>query len=99
MFDPTISLGSILTIVGFLAGGWAFVLAMRSRIDVLTVEIQMLKDKSVQQGDQLIEFAKALVLLARQEERLTAMDRRVEDMRHGRGFVIAQEFDTPSGRG
>lgn len=99
MFDSTITLGNILTLVGFLFGGWTFVWTMKGRIDVLSDEIKALKEQSVTQSKQIADFAQALVELARQDERLNAIDRRVEDMRYGRGFVIAREFDTPVGRG
>lgn len=86
-FDPTINLGNILTIAGFIVGGWVFIWAMRSRLDVLTVEIRVLKENSVEQNKQLIEFAKALVSLARQEERVSALERRIDDLRHGKGWI------------
>jgi hypothetical protein len=85
--DFTITLGNVLTILGFIIGGWIFVSAMRSRLDVQTVEIQVLKDAAIEQGKQLASFAKALVELARQDERLNSLDRRVEELRHGKGWV------------
>jgi hypothetical protein len=85
--DLTVNLGNLITIAGFIIGGWIFVWAMRSRLDILTIEIQVLKDNSSEQSKQLIEFAKALVNLARQEERVSALDRRVDELRHGIGWV------------
>lgn len=86
VFDPTINFGNLLTIAGFFIGGWVFVWAMRSRLDILTVEIRVLKENSVEQNRQLIEFAKALVSLARQEERVSALERRIDDLRRGKGW-------------
>jgi hypothetical protein len=86
--DLSVNLGNLITVVGFFLGGFMFVWAMRSRLDILGVELKVLKEASVEQNKQLLDFSRALVSLARNEERVNALDRRVEELRQGRGWVL-----------
>ncbi len=79
--EMTISLGNLLTILAFLIGGVGFVYTIRSdvraqgdRLDAVEHELQKLSD--------------ILIALGRQDERLNAMDRRIDDMRRGEGFIV-----------
>lgn len=81
--EMTISLGNLLTILAFLIGGIGFVYTIRSdvraqgeRLDAVEHELQKLSD--------------ILIALGRQDERLNSMDRRIDDMRRGEGFIVPQ---------
>lgn len=70
MFDSTINLGHIITLVGMLGVGWATistikatVLQLGQRMDGVEVDMK--------------EMAKAVTMVAVQEERLSSMDKRL----------------------
>lgn len=86
-FNPTLDIGELLKALIYLGAGLWFLARMQGRIDMLGKEIKTLQDDVHLQSNQMAEFAKVLVDLARQEERLNAIDRRVEDLRNGRGWV------------
>jgi hypothetical protein len=73
-FDGTINLGHILTLVGFAIGCLGVAMSLRTRLD--SVENELKKMSGV------------LVELGRQHERLNAIDRRLDDLAHGRGFIL-----------
>lgn len=86
-FNPTIDIGDLIKFAGLLAAGLWFISKMSGRLDLVTAEIKALKDIVAGQSAQLAEFAKAIIDIARQDERLDAIDRRVEDLRRGQGFI------------
>lgn len=70
MFDWTISIGNALTIISFLAGGLAFVVTVRNRVNSLS-------DKMLSVETKLEQLVEILVQQGRHEERMNAMDQRV----------------------
>ncbi len=77
-FDGTINLGHLLTLVGFAFGCVGVAMSLRTRLD--SVEHELKKMSGV------------LIELGRQDERLNGIDRRLDDLTHGRGFIL----DLPS---
>jgi hypothetical protein len=86
-FNSTIDIADLLKFASALAGALWFIYKLSGRLDLVTGEIKALKDIVEGQNSQLAAFAKALIDLARQEERINAIDRRVEDLRRGRGYI------------
>jgi EAL domain-containing protein (putative c-di-GMP-specific phosphodiesterase class I) len=86
-FNPTIDIGDVFKVLVYLGAGLWFISRMQGRVDLLAKEIKSLQDVVRVQSTQLADFAKALIDLARQEERINAIDRRVEDLRRGQGFI------------
>lgn len=66
--DATISVGNILTLVGFVVGGIMFVVAVRRDVDILSTRLAPLEKAIVQLTDILIK-------LAIQDVRLNTMER------------------------
>lgn len=71
LFDPTINYGHILTAVSFVVAGTAAFLGMR-------VELQNLDQRVAKIESTLQQLANVVVQSARQDERLNAMERRVD---------------------
>lgn len=86
-FNSTIDVADLIKFALALAGALWFIYKLSGRLDLVTNEMKSLKDIVAAQSQQLGEFAKALIEIARQDERLDAIDRRVEDLRNGRGWV------------
>jgi division protein CdvB (Snf7/Vps24/ESCRT-III family) len=85
-FNPTLDIGDILKFVGMLLAALWFISKMSGRLDMVTAEIKALKDNVAAQSQQMVKFAEALIEIARQDERLDALDRRLEDLSRGQGF-------------
>ena len=91
-FDATINLGHILTFLGFAFGGLGVIWALKSDVRLLTKELETMTKRLGGLETKWEKVADALTALAVQEVRLNAMDRRMDDLQHGRGFVL----DIPS---
>ena len=86
-FSPTIDIGDVIKFVAMLGSALWFISRMSGRLDLVTSEIKALKDIIAVQAEQLSEFAKALIQIARQDERLNGLDRTLEELRRGRGWI------------
>ncbi|HLL28963.1 MAG TPA: hypothetical protein VKT73_15105 [Xanthobacteraceae bacterium] len=72
IFDWTVTLGNVLTILGFLVTGLVAILAMKQNIAILAIRMSTVEKT-------LSEISHAVLDLARQGERLTSVERRLED--------------------
>ncbi len=79
-FDTTIRLADILTLLAFLIGGLSFAWSMRGDLRMLAKEVQ-------RQGTKIEKLEAVITTQAVQDQRLIDLERRIEDLRHGRGFV------------
>lgn len=93
-FDATINLGHVLMAVGFLGGGYAFVLAMKSEIKMLAKDILLQNVKIDNQGVEITKLGQILINQAVSNERMNNLDKQIDDLRHGRGFVVNREYGT-----
>ena len=85
-FNSTIDIGDLIKFAGLVLSALWFISKMSGRLDMVTAEIQALKDVVAGQSAQLAKFAEALIQIARQDERLDALDRRLDDLSRGQGF-------------
>ena len=79
-FDPTVRGGDVLTLIAFLIGGLSFVWSMRG-------ELRMLSRDVIAQGRKIERVESVITEQAVQTQRLDDLDRRIEELRHGRGFI------------
>jgi hypothetical protein len=70
-FDPTINYGHVLTVVSFIVAGAGAYYGIRA-------ELQSVDQRVAKIENTLQELANVLVLTARQDERLIAIERRVD---------------------
>lgn len=77
VFDFTVNLGNILTIMAFLGGGIYFVIVMRNKVDVVSKDTADLKEETKMMGQELKKLTEVLIVQGRQDERITAMDQRM----------------------
>lgn len=83
--EPTVKVGDILTLIGFLVVGLGIIWAMRGELKMLSRDVQA-------QGAKIDKLEEIITLQAVQNERINMLDRRLDDMAHGRGFIIHREF-------
>lgn len=82
-FDPTISVYTIIQIIGPIVTGLVLLVGFHWRLKSVEGNQKSMEAK-------LDAVGKALETLARQDERLNSHDRQLDDLRHGRGFVFEQ---------
>jgi hypothetical protein len=70
-FDPTINYGHILTVVSFIMAGTAAFFGVRTELHNVDYRVARIENT-------LQQLANVIVLTARQDERLTAIERRVD---------------------
>jgi hypothetical protein len=66
----TINLGNVLTILTFIAGGLGFVYTIRADVKVTSLRLAAVEQE-------LAQLRNVVVQIARQEERMNAMDQRM----------------------
>lgn len=81
IFDWHVSIGTIIEVVTILAGGLFFLYGMKSRIDLMSVELIALKAAIAKLSD-------ILTKLAVQDQRLLNIENDIQEMRHGIGFIV-----------
>lgn len=87
--EPSVKVGDILTLIGFLIVGLGIIWAMRGELKMLSRDVQA-------QGAKIDKLEEIITLQAVQNERINMLDRRLDDMAHGRGFIIHREFRSSS---
>lgn len=78
--DPAIRVGDLITIVAFLIGGLGFAWSMRGDLKMLARDVEA-------HGQKIDKLETIITAQAVQDQRLTDLDRRIEELRHGRGFI------------
>lgn len=79
-FEPVIKLGDVLTFLVIAASVIGFIWALRGDIRMLSRDVRV-------QGRKIDELGIIVTKQAVQDQRLNDLDRRIEELRHGRGFV------------
>lgn len=79
--DWSISLGSILQILVMGFGGLVVLIAMRLDVSRLKADVVDMKSELKKVGD-------VLVAMAVQGEQINTLQRHVDELRHGKGFVM-----------
>lgn len=86
-FDWTISFGNILTVVGIL-GTWAWMfMSMKAELRVQRHDMGNLKERLSQLNEAFTQLGKILTQVAVQDTRLSMMEKAIDEMRHGQGFI------------
>lgn len=86
--DWTISLGSILQIVSVLGGGLLVLVAIRMDVQNLKSDVSDIRHELKKMADVMIVTARQDERLKSQDERIKSVERGLEDLRHGKGFVM-----------
>jgi hypothetical protein len=78
-------IGDFLTIISFIIVGLGIIWAMRGELKMLSRDVQA-------QGVKIDRLEEILTVQAVQNERLNMIDKRLDELAHGKGFVIHREF-------
>ena len=91
IFDLTVNLGNLLTILSFLVIGISIAASIRSQVTTMAIRLLSLETE-------IKKLSEVLIALGRQDERLNALDDRLislekdyRDLRKGKGFILERE--------
>ena len=87
ILEYTISLGSILQTVVYTAAAVAFFFAMRTDINILKHDMRNLQENQRAMTEALSQLGHVLTRIAVQDNRLIMLEKSIDEVRHGRGFV------------
>jgi prefoldin subunit 5 len=87
MFDWTINIGNIVQTITMLGGGFYIVLSMRGDIRVLRHDVNYLKQTQTALGEAFRQLGTILTQVAVQDNRISMIEKSVDEMRHGQGFI------------
>lgn len=86
-FDATIKLGDVMTVLGIVGGGFTFLFAMKGEIKLLTREIALQSKTLEVHSERIGKVEAVLVKQAQQDTRIQMVEKHVDELRHGEGFV------------
>jgi hypothetical protein len=87
MIDPTISVGNLLQMLMMVGGGlWVF-FQLRADVRIVKHDMSNIKERQTILNEAFTQLGTVLTKVAVQDERMNAMAKQIEEMRHGQGFV------------
>jgi len=93
--DWSLRLGDIVAFLGFALGGLSVIFMMKSDLKLLAQRLGFLERTTEEQNKKIdmqsMEIAKLgelLTLMGRYEERIANMRREINELKHGRGFIL-----------
>lgn len=87
-FDFTITLGNVIETGVLLVGGLTYVLRTGGDIRVMKNDMRYLNEQVKVLNTAFSGLSSVLTKLAVQEERLSALQSQINDLRYGRGYVL-----------
>jgi DNA repair ATPase RecN len=85
--DWTISLGNILTILSVIGSVVTLVYSMKNDISILKRDIDYLQDSHKALTEAFNQLGKILTQVAVQDQRLNMLEKRVDELAHGKGLI------------
>lgn len=85
--DWSITLGNMIEIVVIAVGGIVFAVRMQGRVDLLALEVTHVKDQLKLMAQSFDQVSDVLTKVALQDQRIVNLERRLEELAHGEGFV------------
>lgn len=87
MIDWSVSLGNVLTILSVIGSVITLVYSMKNDISILKRDIDYLQDSHKALTEAFNQLGKILTQVAVQDQRLNMLEKRVDEIAHGKGFV------------
>jgi DNA repair ATPase RecN len=87
VLDYTISIGNILTIVTIIGSVFALVYNMKGDIGLIKNDVFHLQKSQEALAEAFAQLGKILTQVAVQDNRLNMMEKRLDELSHGKGFV------------
>ncbi len=87
LIEYSISIGNILTILGVVGSTMALLYSMKGDIVIVKHDIHYLQESHKALTDAFTSLGKVLTQVAVQDSRINIMERRVDELSHGDGFI------------
>ncbi len=87
LIEYSISIGNILTILGVVGSTMALLYSMKGDIVIVKHDIHYLQESHKAFTDAFTSLGKVLTQVAVQDSRINIMERRVDELSHGDGFI------------
>lgn len=86
-FDATITIGNIAEIISIIGGGFLVLVRMGGDIRVMKADMSNLKTRVTDLNSSFEKLGIILTQVAVQDTRLVNLEKRLDELAHGRGFV------------
>lgn len=97
MFDWTINVGNILQIGTMIGGGMWVLFSMKNNLSLLRSDISYLKAAQASLNEAFGQLGAILTKVAVQDSRLNMIEKIIDEMRHGQGFIKVLPFGKEKG--
>jgi hypothetical protein len=94
VIENTISWGNILTILTVVGSVAAFMWTMRGDINIVKNDIKYLQESQKALAEAFSQLGKILTAVAVQDTRISMIERRIDELSHGHGYVDARKNQT-----
>lgn len=91
MFEFTITLGNILTIVSVVGAVMTFIWTMRGDINIVKNDIRYLQESQKALTEAFSQLGKILTSVAVQDTRLNMIEKKLDELAHGHDYVDARK--------
>ena len=85
--EYAISLGNILTILAVVGSVFTFIWTMKSDILTIRIDVSYLQDSLKTLTETFQQLGKILTQIAVQDQRINMVEKRVDEIAHGKGLV------------
>lgn len=92
--DYTVSLGNILTIISVVGAVMTFIWTMRGDINIVKNDIRYLQDSQKALTEAFSQLGKILTSVAVQDARITMIEKKMDELAHGHGYVDSRKAKT-----
>lgn len=87
IIDYSVSLGNILTILVVVGSVMTFIWSMKGDINIVKNDINYLQDSQKALAEAFSQLGTILTSVAVQDARITMVEKRVDELAHGHGYV------------
>jgi K+/H+ antiporter YhaU regulatory subunit KhtT len=85
--DYSVSIGNILTILSVVGSVIAFMWTMRGDINIVKNDLRHLEESQKALSEAFSQLGKILTAVAVQDTRLTMIEKKIDELAHGHGYV------------
>lgn len=87
IIEYTVSVGNILTIISVVGAAMAFIYTMRNEISLVKSDVRHLEEGQRSLAEAFSQLGKILTQVAVQDNRINMIEKRFDELSHGRGFI------------
>lgn len=87
IIEYTISIGNIFTILAVLGGAMTFIYTIKNEISLVQSDVRHLEDGQRSLAEAFSQLGKILTAVAVQDSRINMIEKRFDELSHGRGFI------------